>query len=43
MTNLFPWMCLDCFTSPLRGKHFPSYDAVVLAVKQWATTAGAGF
>ena len=25
----------------LRGLHFPSYDAVVRAVKQWATSAGA--
>jgi len=27
----------------LHGEHFPSYDAVVRAVKQWATSAGAGF
>jgi len=27
----------------LRGQHFPSYDAVVQAVKQWATSAGADF
>ena len=27
----------------LRGQHFPSYDAVVRAVKQWATSAGADF
>jgi hypothetical protein len=27
----------------LRGQHFPSYDAVVRAVKQWTTPAGAVF
>jgi len=27
----------------LRGQHFPSKDAVVQAVKQWATSAGADF
>jgi len=27
----------------LRGQHFPSNDAVVRAVKQWATSAGADF
>ena len=27
----------------LHGQHFPSYYAVVRAVKQWATSAGAGF
>jgi len=27
----------------LHGQHFPSYDAVVWAVKQWATSTGAGF
>jgi len=27
----------------LRGQHFPSYNAVVQAVKQWATSAGADF
>jgi len=27
----------------LRGHHFPSYDAVVRPVKQWATSAGADF
>jgi hypothetical protein len=27
----------------LRGQHFPSNDAVVQAVKQWATSAGAVF
>ena len=27
----------------LRGQRFPSYDAVVRAVKQWATYAGADF
>jgi hypothetical protein len=27
----------------LRGQHFPSYDTVVRAVKQWATSAGADF
>ena len=27
----------------LRGQHFPSYDAVVRAMKQWATSAGADF
>ena len=27
----------------LCGQHFPSYDAVVQAVKQWATSAGADF
>ena len=27
----------------LRGQRFPSYDAVVPAVKQWATSAGAEF
>ena len=27
----------------LRGRHFPSNDAVVRAVKQWATSGGADF
>jgi hypothetical protein len=27
----------------LRGQHFPSNDAIVRAVKQWATSAGADF
>jgi len=27
----------------LRGQHFPSNDAVLRAVKQWATPAGADF
>jgi len=27
----------------LCGQHFPSYNAVVRAVKQWATSAGADF
>jgi len=27
----------------LRGQHIPSYDAVVQAVKQWATSTGADF
>jgi hypothetical protein len=27
----------------LRGQNFPSNDAVVRAVKQWATSAGADF
>jgi hypothetical protein len=27
----------------LRGQHFPSYDAIVQAVKQWATSTGADF
>ena len=27
----------------LCGQHFPSYDAIVRAVKQWATSAGADF
>jgi histone-lysine N-methyltransferase SETMAR len=27
----------------LRGQHFPSYGAVIRAVKQWATSAGADF
>jgi len=27
----------------LRGKHFPSNDAIVWGVKQWATSAGADF
>jgi hypothetical protein len=27
----------------MRGQHFPSYDAVVRAVKQWATSTGADF
>jgi len=27
----------------LCGQHFPSYDAVVRAVKQWTTSAGADF
>jgi len=27
----------------LRGQHFPSNDAVIQAVKQWATSAGADF
>jgi hypothetical protein len=27
----------------LRGQHFPSNDAVVRVVKQWATSAGAEF
>jgi len=27
----------------LRGQHFPSNDAVVRAVKQWATSVGADF
>jgi hypothetical protein len=27
----------------LHGQHFPSYDAVIQAVKQWATSAGADF
>ena len=27
----------------LRGQHFPSNDAVVRAVKQWAISAGADF
>ena len=27
----------------LHGQHFPSYDAVVRAVKQWAASAGADF
>jgi len=27
----------------LRGQHFPSNDAAVRAVKQWATSAGADF
>jgi len=27
----------------LRGQHFPSYNAVVRAVKQWATSDGADF
>jgi hypothetical protein len=26
-----------------RGQHFPSYDAIVRAVKQWATSAGTYF
>jgi hypothetical protein len=26
-----------------RGQHFPSNDAVIQAVKQWATSAGADF
>jgi len=26
-----------------RGQHFPSNDAIVRAVKQWATSAGADF
>jgi hypothetical protein len=26
-----------------RGQHFPSYDAVIKAVKQWATSAVADF
>jgi len=27
----------------LRGQHFPSNDAVIRAVKQWTTSAGADF
>jgi len=27
----------------LRGQHFPSYDAIVRAMKQWVTSAGANF
>jgi len=27
----------------LLGQHFPSYNTVILAVKQWATSAGADF
>jgi len=27
----------------LRGQHFPSNDAIVRAVKQWANSAGADF
>jgi hypothetical protein len=27
----------------LRGHHFPSNDAIIRAVKQWATSAGADF
>ena len=27
----------------LRGQHFPNHDAVVRAVKQWVTSAGADF
>jgi hypothetical protein len=27
----------------LRGEHLPSYNAVVRAVKQWATSTGADF
>jgi hypothetical protein len=27
----------------LCGKHYPSYDAVVQAMKQWATSTGADF
>ena len=27
----------------LCGQHSPSYDAIVRAVKQWATSAGADF
>jgi hypothetical protein len=27
----------------LRGQHFPSYDAIVRAVKRWATPACADF
>jgi hypothetical protein len=27
----------------LRGQHFPSNDAVIRAVKQWATSTGADF
>jgi hypothetical protein len=27
----------------LRGQHFPSNDAAVRAVEQWATSAGADF
>ena len=37
---------LDLFGSMrdgLRGQHFPSNDAVIRAVKQWATSAGADF
>jgi hypothetical protein len=27
----------------LRGQHFPSYEAIVRAAKQWASSAGADF
>ena len=27
----------------MRGQHFPSYDAVVRAVKQWVTSSCADF
>jgi hypothetical protein len=27
----------------LPGRHFPSYDAIVQAVKQWVTSAGSDF
>ena len=36
-------MASDMMKDGLRGQHFPSYDAVVRVVKQWATSAGADF
>jgi len=36
-------MASDMMKDGLRGQHFPSYDAVVRAVKQWATSTRAEF